>query len=510
MRMEINAHAASGQSAMSDFVFEAQNISQSFGIVQALKNVSIGIAPGEVHAIIGENGAGKSTLMNIFCGKIRPTEGKLLYRKSPIAFNSPVDAQRIGIAIAPQEIILVPELSVSENILLGGQLSNGIQINWTETRAKAVHYLYAVDNSIDPNQKVKHLSKAQQQLVQISRAAACDAKILILDEPTAALTYRETERLYTYIKNFRANGGAIFYISHRLDEILDLSDRISVLRDGEFITELDPKQTNKEELVNHMVGRSVTRTIQRKPMDLTNREIVLKVDGLSRPREFSNVSFSLHRGEILGVSGLIGAGRTELAKCIFGLTPKANGQIELFGEPAKIHSPADAIRKGLVYLPEERKQEGLFPLLSISENMIMPNLDRFRSILHMRTSDIANAVDAYVKSLKIKIGRQNDAITSLSGGNQQKVIIGRWLMKNSKILIMDEPTRGIDVNAKFEIQRELRRLTDEGLSIIFISSEIEEVLDVSDRIMVLHEGVVKGFCDGAIATAEKLMQLAMS
>ena len=495
---------------MVPYAFEARTISQFYGVVRALNNVSIGIRPGEVHAIIGENGAGKSTLMNIFCGKLRPTEGELFRDGMPIIFHSPFDAQRVGIAIAPQEISLVPDLTVFENILLGAQRTKGIAINWQKTRQDAIDYLHSIDDTIDPESKIKDLSKAQQQLVQISRAAACNAKILILDEPTAALTYRETEKLYTYIKNFRKAGGSIFYISHRLDEVLELSDRISVLRDGAFITELDPKTTIKADMVNHMVGRTVTRTARQDRSAVLKSEIVLRVDGLSRPGEFSNISFELHKGEILGVSGLIGAGRTEMAKCLFGLTQKSSGTIELFGKPSEIHSPADAIRKGLVYLPEERKQEGLFPLLSIAENMVMPNLDRFRGLLHMQTADIVREVQTYIQSLKIKIGRQQDAITSLSGGNQQKVIIGRWLMKNSKILILDEPTRGIDVNAKFEIQRELLRLTDEGLSIIFISSEIEEVLDVSDRIMVLHEGIVKGICETALATPEKLMQLAMS
>ena len=500
----------SGKPAMNPFAFEAQNISQYYGVVRALHHVSIGIRPGEVHAIIGENGAGKSTLMNIFCGKLRPTEGILFRNEVQTVFHSPFDAQNVGIAIAPQEISLVPDLTVFENILLGAQRTKGIAINWTKTRNDAIDYLHAIDDTIDPESKVKDLSKAQQQLVQISRAAACNAKILILDEPTAALTYRETEKLYSYIRQFRQSGGAIFYISHRLDEVLDLSDRISVLRDGAFITELDPKSTTKEDMVNHMVGRTVTRTARQDRSAVLKSEIVLKVEGLSRPGEFSKISFELHKGEILGVSGLIGSGRTEMAKCLFGLTHKSEGHVELFGRPSDIRSPADAIYQGLVYLPEERKQEGLFPLLSITENMTMPNLERFRGLLHMRTSDMVRDVQAYVLSLKIKIGKQHDRITSLSGGNQQKVIIGRWLMKNSKILIMDEPTRGIDVNAKFEIQRELRRLTELGLSIIFISSEIEEVLDVSDRIMVLHEGVVKGICDTATATPEKLMQLAMS
>ena len=495
---------------MSRFAFEARNVSRSFGVVQALKDVSLGIAEGEVHAIIGENGAGKSTLMNIFCGKLQPTEGELARFGNKVTFHSPIDAQEAGVGIAPQEVSLVPNLSVYENILLGAQRTSGPRIDWKATRKTAIDHLHSVDDTIDPDVPVHTLSKAQQQLVQIARAAATEAKILILDEPTAALTYRETEKLYAYIHKFRNAGGSVFYISHRLDEILRLSDRISVLRDGEFITELNPKSTTKDEMVNHMVGREVSRGARTPRPELASAEIILKVEGLSRPHEFEDVTFDLRKGEILGVSGLVGAGRTEVAKCIFGLTHKSSGRIELFGEEHNIRQPADAIRLGLVYLPEERKQEGIFPLLSIAENMAMPTLDRFRGLLRMRLPDMFREVRDYVERLKIKIGNPKDRITSLSGGNQQKVIIGRWLMKNSKILIMDEPTRGIDVNAKFEIQRELRRLTEKGLSIIFISSEIEEVIEVSDRIMVMHEGRVKGLCNASETNPEQLMQLAMS
>lgn len=495
---------------MNPFAFEARNVSRSFGVVQALKNVSLGIRPGEVHAIIGENGAGKSTLMNIFCGKLQPTEGALARNGEIVTFTSPIDSQEAGVGIAPQEVSLVPHLSVYENILLGAHRTNGPRIDWKATRDEAIEHLHAVDDTIDPDLLVRKLSKAQQQLVQIARAAATKPRILIFDEPTAALTYRETEKLYSYMRNFRAGGGSIFYVSHRLDEVLALSDRISVLRDGAFIIELDPRTTDKQTLVNQMVGRDVSRAENAPRRDFENADLALEVEGLSRAGEFEDVSFNLRKGEVLGVSGLVGAGRTELAKCIFGLTHKSKGKVRIFGKEHEIRSPADAINLGLVYLPEERKQEGIFPLLSITENMAMPNLDRFRGLLHFRFADMQKEIQGYVERLKIKIGRQKDKITSLSGGNQQKVIIGRWLMKNSKILIMDEPTRGIDVNAKFEIQRELRRFTDNGLSIIFISSEIEEVIDVSDRVMVMHEGLVKGICKSGEASPEQLMQLAMS
>lgn len=496
---------------MTKFIFEARDIRKAYGVVHALKGVSIGIGKGEVHAIIGENGAGKSTLMSVFCGKVRPTAGTLHCDGEQIDFGKPLDAQTAGISIAPQEINLVPDLSVAENIMLGAHKTVGPTINWKKTRQAAVRHLHEIDEGIDPGSKVSQLSKAQQQLVQIARAAATSARILILDEPTATLTSRETGKLFDYIRRFRSEGGAVFYISHRLDEILELSDRISVLRDGAYAGELDPKTTSKDEMVRAMAGRVVGRGNPAPHKNIEDRDIVLKVKGLTRHGEFEDVSFDLHRGEILGVSGLIGAGRTEVAKCIFGLTQPDSGTVELFGHKLERRSPLDCISRGLAYLPEERKQEGIFPLLSITENMSMPSLDRFGSLLHLRTSDLAREVDGFIQRLRIKLSSPGDRITSLSGGNQQKVIIGRWLMRNARVLIMDEPTRGIDVAAKFEIQNELRRFTDrEGLSIVFISSELEEVLDVSDRVVVMHEGKVKGIPTAASATQESLLQLAMS
>jgi len=489
--------------------FEARNVSKSFGVVHALRGVSVSIRPGEVHAIIGENGAGKSTLMNIICGRLRPSEGELLVDGASAAFHSPGDAQRAGIAIAPQEINLVPALTVCENILLGAEIMRGPAIDWKRTREEALTHLHAVDDTIDGMARVDSLSKAQQQLVQIARAVATKARILIFDEPTAALTTRETEKLYAFIRRFREGGGAAFYISHRLDEILLLADRITVLRDGSFVGEVNPKRTTKQDMVSLMAGREVAIS-HHVPRRLEERPVVLKVSGLTRSGEFEDVSFDLHEGEVLGMSGLIGAGRTEVAKCIFGLTRPERGTVELFGSARPILDPPDAIVRGLVYLPEERKQEGIFPLLSIAENLTIATLDRFRGPAWMDFRGMARTVDDYVARLRIKIGSPSDPITSLSGGNQQKVILGRWLAKNSRVLILDEPTRGIDVAAKSEIQGVLDSLTAEGLSIIYISSELEEVLNVSDRILVMHEGRVKGIRRTEEMTQESLLQLAMS
>ncbi|MEQ8922496.1 MAG: sugar ABC transporter ATP-binding protein [Marinovum algicola] len=491
-------------------VFEARNISKSFGPVTALSNVTVTLFPGEVHSIIGENGAGKSTLMNIICGRLAPTEGTLLVDGHEVQFHRPKDAQAHGIAIAPQEINLVPHLTVAENIMLGAHCGRAAAIDWKKTHAEAAHHLHEVDNTIDPRARVSSLSKAQQQLVQIARAAATEARIIIFDEPTATLTYREEEVLLSYIENLAREGRSAFYISHRLDEVRRLSHRITALRDGAHVGEITPDVATREKMVTMMAGRPPKTGAQAQRV-IETTENVLEVEGLGRAQEFADVSFSLRKGEILGVSGLVGSGRTEMAKCIFGATKAQAGRVTLDGRKTAFRDPQDAIKAGLIYLPEERKQEGIFPLLSIAENTALPTLDRFSGLLHVRNREMIAEVEKLARQMKAKFNSLKDPITSLSGGNQQKFIIARWLMRDAKVLIMDEPTRGIDVNAKFEIQSVLRRLTEEnGLSIIVISSEMEELLDVADRILVMHEGRVKGIVDRCDATQEGLLRLAMN
>ncbi len=390
--------------------FEARRISKTFGAVRALHQVSIDLRAGEVHAIIGENGAGKSTLMSIISGKLAPTEGELFRMGAPAAFHSPLDAQRAGIAIAPQEINLAPKLSVAENIVLGAHSERAGVIDWKASRRRAEDALHEIDDSIDVNVPVDQLSKAQQQLVQIARAAATSARILIFDEPTAALTDRETQKLYGFIRRFRKGGGAIFYISHRLDEILTLSDRISVLQDGRAIGELDPGATSKQEMINMMAGRIVQGSHEPRPY-VERADVVLRVENLTRAGEFSDVSFELHKGEILGVAGLIGSGRTELGKCLFGATRPDRGRVEVLGDSNAIRHPADAIARGLVYLPEERKAEGIFPLLSINENAALPNYGRFGGALGLNFSSAAREMSDYVRKLRIKLASGESPIT---------------------------------------------------------------------------------------------------
>jgi ABC-type sugar transport system ATPase subunit len=495
---------------MSSTIFEAVGVSRAFGPVQALSDVTLGIRRGELHAVIGENGAGKSTLMNIFCGRLAPSRGVLRRDGSPIHFRSPIDAQAASIAMAPQEINLVPFLSVAENIMLGSQIADRLgRIDWKATRDQALSELTRLDESFDLDQPVGELPKAQQQLVQIARAVATKAEILIFDEPTAALTDREADKLFAFLRSFKAQGGAAFYISHRLDEILAIADTISVMRDGRLVATLDPRATGKAEMVRFMAGQEVAFGA-RKKRTINSSDIILEVRGLTRHGEFRDVSFDLRRGEVLGIAGLVGSGRTEIGRCLFGVTRRDAGTVLAFGEPLDPSHPADAIARGLVYLPEERKHDGIFPLLSIAENMTLPSHARFSNVWRMNFAEMIQQVEAYVRQVGIKVGSPGDAITTLSGGNQQKVILARWLLRGSKILFLDEPTRGIDVKAKSEIQRQFQELAAAGLSIIYVSSELQEVIDVADRILVIHEGEVKGIVDAKDTTQEHVLHLAMS
>ena len=495
----------------SSCVLSAHGLTKSFGVHRVLDNVSVDLRAGEIHAIIGENGAGKSTLMNIVSGKLLPDTGMIERDGSPIRFSSPSDALRVGIATVPQELVVCPDLTVAENIMLGTPKLGRIGVSWAATRSVALENLSRLDHSISVSGRMGNLSTARQQLVQIARATAANAKVLILDEPTASLAGQEADRLFAFMNAFRGQGGSIFYISHRLDEILALSDRISVLRDGVLICELDPSSTTKDEMVRQMAGRPVTPMPSRPAgQGALKATPALRVSGLARDGEFSDVSFELGRGEILGVSGLVGAGRTELAKCIFGATEPQSGEIEIAGEAVVHRKPADAIANGLVYVPEERKTEGIFSLLSVAENIGIARFGCLDKAPQMRWKKIWAAAQNYAQRLNIRAHSLNAPISALSGGNQQKAILARWLLTDCKVLLLDEPTRGIDVNAKSEIQSILRKLTAQGLSILYISSELQELLEVSDRILVMHEGKIKGCVEAGMATQESLLGIAMS
>jgi ribose transport system ATP-binding protein len=491
---------------------EIRGISKRFPGVQALQDVSLTLREREVHAIIGENGAGKSTLMNILCGMVQADEGEILRTGVPVHISSPIVAQKYGIGMVPQELNLVPDFTVKENILLGMEPRKlgGLLIDKRKLASIAERTLALLEETIELTAKASHLSAAQQQIVQIARTLAFGAKIIIFDEPTASLTLTETERLFRNIRDIRAKGVSIFYISHRLEEILEISDRISVLRDGAKVAELDASSTTRQEMIRAMVGREITSSTVARTYNKSLSKVVLKVENLSRGKEFSGISFELHEGEILGFAGLIGAGRTELMKCIFGDVPPSSGTLTIDGRLCVHHHPSAAVANRLAYVPEERRKLGLFPTMSVRENMTLPILRRLTRFLWIDRRRESKVAHDYLRRLDIKAGDIRQSVRNLSGGNQQKVILARWLLSGARILILDEPTRGIDVNAKDEIHRQLKELANQGLAIIFISSEHQEVIDVADRIIVMHEGRSKGELLAAGAKQETIMKLALA
>lgn len=476
---------------------EVQAISKHFPGSQALDGVSLAIGRGEIRALIGENGAGKSTLMNIVMGLLQPDAGAIFRSGKQVEVPDPLAAQALGLGMVPQELNLVPHLSVAENINLGALPGNAVRVNWPAAQRRAAEILERIGGNIDPRSRVSSLSMAQRQLVQISRALVFGAEIMIFDEPTASLTHAETEKLFKLIRDFRADGGSVFYISHRLEEIRDLSDSITVLRDGRKVADCVTADTTIKDMIRHMAGRDMETAAK----DRTGAAgpPVLRVENLTRDGEFRDVSFTLHQGEVLGFAGLVGAGRTELMRCICGDNRPDSGKV-LFGggdghlEETHFAHPADAIRAGIAYVPEERRNLGIFPQLGVMENMAMPALRAFSRLgLTLNRSRMRVIASRYVREVGVKTASLSQCIQNLSGGNQQKTIISRWLIKGCRVLILDEPTRGIDVNAKGEIYSLLRTLNrEQGLAVIVVSSELQELLDVADRIVVMHEGRVCG------------------
>ncbi|KPJ87069.1 MAG: hypothetical protein AMS17_09650 [Spirochaetes bacterium DG_61] len=492
---------------------EIQNVYKHFPGVQALKDVSIALHEGEVHAVVGENGAGKSTLMNIIIGLIQADRGKIFKNNKEVFISNPIDAQRLGIGIVPQELNLVPLLTVMENILLGMMPCRvkGMILDWSTMSKRAAQVLEQIGEYIDPKAVVANLSTAQQQILQIARAFSFGAQILIFDEPTSSLSLKETENLFKIIKNFKESGGSVFYISHRLEEILEIADRITVLRDGCKVAELAPESTSLREMIRHMVGKEVEEVSRTIRFDPKGRGVVLKVENLTRAYEFRKISFELFEGEILGLVGLVGSGRTELVKCIFGDTVPDSGTVHTYGKETVHRTPEDAIQNRLAYVPEERRKLGLFPIMSVVENMTIPILKRLTSFIRIDKKQQTSKAQEFISKLDIRTPSLSQRVQNLSGGNQQKVILARWLLTGCRILILDEPTRGIDVNAKAEIHQILRELVaKEGISVLFISSELQEVLKIANRIIVMHEGDMKGEVLADQATQEELLQIALS
>ena len=498
---------------MSDsMLLRMRGITKTFPGVLALHEVGFELRKGEVHALVGENGAGKSTLIKILGGAYLPDQGTIEIDGRPAHIHTPRDALKHRVSIIYQEFNLVPTLSVAENIFLGKELARGVTRS-LDRRAmvrQATETLGRLGlKDLDCGRLVRTLSVARQQMVEIGKALFNNASILVMDEPTSVLSQKESEALFALIRGLREKGISIIFISHRLDEVIELSDRITVLRDGEQVCTLDNgrRQVTKDELVRHMVGRELTNYYPERRNARTGEKL-LSVRGLSAGKLFREVTFDLYRGEILGFYGLVGSGRTEIMKAIFSSLEYDSGGIELGGRPLRIRSVKQARSLGLALVPEDRKREGLVLQMSLGDNICLPNLDRLHAAGTILMKKRRELVGSYVDSMSIRPALPNRLARDFSGGNQQKAVIAKWLASKPKIIIFDEPTRGIDVGAKSEIYHLIARLAESGVGIIFVSSELLEVIGMCDRVIVVHEGRITGRFDQAEATQEKLMQAA--
>ena len=488
-------------------VFRLLGVAKHFGGVTAVEDVDFDLRPGEVHALVGENGAGKSTLMKMVHGLYEPDEGTLEVGGEVVEFSSPRDAESAGIAMIPQELDLFPELSVTENLFVGRHRPRtgwgGLDRN--AMQAEARRRLGSLGVDLDVTTTVKRLSAANQQIVAIARALVGEAKAVVMDEPTASLTERETQQLFGIISDLTSSGVGVVYISHRLEEIFAISDRITVLRDGHHITTRPASELDSEELVRLMVGRPLNELFTRSTS--SPGEVALEVRGLGRSGEFEGVDLAVRGGEIVGLSGLVGAGRTELAQSIFGISPPEEGEILIDGEEVRVSSPQSAMERGIFYVPEERRSQGLILPFSIKNNITLSILDRISRFGFVPRTERQTA-DRFARELSIRGANISDPASRLSGGNQQKVVLAKSLAREPRILLLDEPTRGIDVGAKSEIYRLIDDLAKEGKAILLISSELEEVLSMSDRIVVMREGRVTGEFERGEATQEDVMTAA--
>lgn len=495
---------------MSETFLQMKHITKRFPGVLALNDVQFTLRRGEVHALLGENGAGKSTLMKILSGVYQPDEGEIVFEDQSVSFSEPLSAQRVGITIIHQEFNLFPDLTVEENIFIGREFckKNRWRLDEKQQRQATIEILQKLNLAISPDTLVADLTVAQQQMVEIAKAISVNAKILIMDEPTAALTETEIESLFRVTRLLKEQGTGIVYISHRLEELALIADRATVMRDGQYINTVDYECVKISDLIAMMVGRDLGNIYPRREA-LQQRIPVLEVNGLTRKGVLNDIDFTLYRGEILGFAGLMGAGRTELARAIFGADSIDSGTLILNGKEIVIKDISDAIQQGISYLTEDRKKEGLALNLSVERNIMLGNYpeyaDRFGNVDSHRCQQTS---EQQVKALRIKTTHLEQAAVNLSGGNQQKIIIARWVCKDTDILIFDEPTRGIDVGAKLEIYELMNRLVAKGKSIIMISSELPEVLGMCDRILVMRSGRITGELSANEATQEKIMQYA--
>lgn len=492
---------------MVDTILELKHISKSFSGVEVLHQVSFNLKRGEVHALLGENGAGKSTLVKVITGVHQPDSGEILLNDEQVHFADARDSRQAGIAAIYQELSLFPDLDVAENIFVGRQpTTRGGRVDWRKLYAEAGELLTSLGVHLDLKQKARNLSIAQQQMVEIARAFSINARILIMDEPTSSLTLNEVEDLFRLVRRLREDGTAIIFISHRLEELFELADRITVLRDGSYVDTRPMQEVTRDDLIRMMVGRTISNLFPKQEVQAGN--VILKVDHLTHEGTFQDVSFELRKGEILGMAGLVGAGRTNVARTLFGVEPATSGTIWIDGKELLITSPHQAIQLGLAYVPEDRQLHGLIPAMQINTNISLPMLQDYANQGWLHTQSERKAAYDAACQMEVRANSIWQKARELSGGNQQKVVLAKWLLTNPRILILDEPTRGIDVGTKAAVHALMSKLASEGMAILMISSELPEVLGMSDRIVVMREGHMTAHFTRAEATQEKIIAAA--
>ena len=489
-------------------LLEVRGVIKVFPGVKALDGVQFKLRPGTVHALMGENGAGKSTLMKIIAGVYIPDEGTLLVKGKPLTLKGPLDALDNGIAMIHQELNLMPYMTIAENIWIRREPINAFGlVNHGELRRRTQALFDRLKIDLDPEAEVRTLSIANRQMVEIAKAVSFDSDVLIMDEPTSAITEREVEHLFRIIRDLKAQGKGIVYITHKMNELFEIADEVSVFRDGRYIDTKLSSQVTRDDIIKMMVGREITQMFPKETVPIG--EVVLSVKDLAVNGVFSGVSFDLHAGEILGLAGLVGSGRSNVAEAIFGVVPATSGTISIRGKPTVVDSPLTAMKHGMAFLTEDRKETGCFLILDILANMDTAVLNNdYVKFGFVQEGRLRRDCEAMSKTLRVKTPNLSEPIQNLSGGNQQKALIGRWLLTKPKILILDEPTRGIDVGAKAEIHRLVSKLAGEGVAVLMISSEMPEVLGMSDRVLVMHEGHQTGIVDRKDADQVTIMDLA--
>ncbi|MBQ9168490.1 MAG: sugar ABC transporter ATP-binding protein [Oscillospiraceae bacterium] len=490
---------------MSEYILEMLDITKEFPGVKALDKVQLKVRPGTIHALMGENGAGKSTLMKCLIGIYHKTAGTIIFDGKEVDFNTTLEGLNSGISMIQQELSPVMERSVAENVWTGRQpMKNKLMVDHKKMREDTVKLFEQLQVDINPDQKMKELTVSQMQMVEIVKAVSYNSKIVIMDEPTSSLTKREVDHLFRIIRQLKSEGVAVIYISHKMDEIFEICDEVTVYRDGHFIATSNVSDITMDDLIKQMVGREVTDMFPK--IDCEIGETILKVDKINAGKLVKNVSFELHKGEILGFAGLVGAGRSETMEAIFGLRHITSGTVTLKGKQVNIKSPVEAISLGISFLTEDRRGKGIVGIRDISDNTILSNLRKYGTPLNHRA--IKKDVDQYVGMLRVKTPSNQELIRNLSGGNQQKVLVARCLLTDPDIIIVDEPTRGIDVGAKAEIHSLITNLAGQGKAIIMISSEMPEVMGMSDRMVVMHEGEVTGILNRSEFDQEMIMKMA--